>query len=105
MTDGKNLWGGRFTGKPDETFAEFNNSYRFDRRLFAADVRASIAHANGLLRASVLTADENDAITGALRTMLELAAGDQAYIESDAEDVHSFIESRLVELIGDAGKK
>ncbi|MEO7674839.1 MAG: argininosuccinate lyase [Pyrinomonadaceae bacterium] len=99
------LWGGRFTGKPDETFAEFNNSYRFDRRLFAADVRASIAHANGLARADVLSVDEAASITGALRTMLELAAGDPAYMESDAEDVHSFIESRLVELIGDTGKK
>ena len=73
------LWGGRFTGKPDETFAEFNKSFSFDKRLFAADVRASIAHANGLLRAGVLTVEENAAITGALRTMLEFAAGDLDY--------------------------
>ncbi len=105
MTNSGQLWGGRFTGKPDETFAEFNNSYRFDKRLFAADVRASIAHANGLLRAGILTADENSAIAGALRIMLELAAGDPEYMYSDAEDVHSFIESKLVELIGDTGKK
>ena len=105
MTESKNLWGGRFTEKPDETFAEFNNSFRFDKRLFAADVRASIAHANGLWRAGILSADENVAITGALRTMLELAAGDAAYMESSAEDVHSFIESMLVVLIGDTGKK
>lgn len=99
------LWGGRFTGKADETFAEFNDSFRFDKRLFTADVRASIAHANGLLRAGILTEDENAAITGALRTMLDLAFGDPAYMNSEAEDVHSFIESRLVELIGDTGKK
>ena len=105
MTNSDQLWGGRFTGKPDETFAEFNNSFRFDKRLLAADVRASIAHANGLLRAGVLTADENAGIIGALRTILELAAGDLAYMDFDAEDVHSFIESRLVELIGDTGKK
>lgn len=105
MTNSGQLWGGRFTGKPDETFADFNNSFRFDERLFTADVRASIAHANGLLVASVLTADENSAITGALRTMLELAAGDPAYLKLDAEDVHSFIELRIVELIGDTGKK
>ena len=105
MSKSDQLWGGRFTGKPDETFAEFNNSFSFDKRLFAADVRASIAHANGLLRAGILNADENAAITGALRTMLELTAGDAEYMNSDAEDVHSFIESKLVELIGDAGKK
>ena len=105
MTNSGQLWGGRFTGKPNETFAEFNNSFRFDKRLFAADVHASIAHANGLLRAGVLTEDENTAITSALRTLLELAAGDAEYMNSDAEDVHSFIELKLVELIGDAGKK
>ena len=103
--DAKNLWGGRFTGKPDETFARFNNSYAVDRRLFAADIRASIAHANGLLRAGVLTEDENAAITNSLKKMLELAAADAAYMESGAEDVHSFIESKLVEMIGDTGKK
>ncbi len=105
MDKSDQLWGGRFTGKPDETFAEFNNSFRFDKRLLTADVRASIAHANGLLRAGILTEDENAGLTGALRTILELAAGDPAYMDSDAEDVHSFIESRLVELIGDTGKK
>ena len=105
MSKSDQLWGGRFTGKPDETFAEFNNSFRFDKRLFAADARASIAHANGLLRAGIITVNENAAITGALRTMLGLAEGDPAYTESDAEDVHSFIESKLVELIGDTGKK
>ncbi|MGB7209433.1 MAG: argininosuccinate lyase [Pyrinomonadaceae bacterium] len=105
MTNSGQLWGGRFTGKPDETFAEFNKSFSFDKRLFAADVRASIAHANGLLRAGVLTVEENAAITGALRTILELAAGDSAYLESDAEDVHSFIEAKLVELVGVTGKK
>jgi argininosuccinate lyase len=51
MTEKQNLWGGRFTEAPDKTFAEFNDSFRFDRRLFAADVRASIAHANGLTAA------------------------------------------------------
>ena len=54
MTESKKLWGGRFTGKSDETFAEFNNSFRFDLRLFGADVRASIGHALGLKNAGVL---------------------------------------------------
>ena len=55
MTKSGQLWGGRFTEKPDETFAEFNDSFRFDRRLFVADVSASIAHANGLEKAGVIT--------------------------------------------------
>ncbi len=105
MTNSEKLWGGRFTGKSDETFAEFNRSFGFDIRLFEADVRASIAHANGLQGAGVFTADEAEAVTGALRTMLELASSDAEYIRLDSEDVHSFIEARLVELAGDLGKK
>ena len=104
MKESKNLWGGRFTEGPNETFAEFNNSFRFDRRLFAADVRASIAHANGLATAGVLTAEEKGSIAGALGSLLGRAA-DVAFFESDAEDVHSFIEAKLVALVGDTGKK
>ena len=105
MTESKNLWGGRFTGSPDETFVEFNNSFNFDKRLFGADVRASIAHANGLMTAGVLSQHERDEIVAALRSMLERAETDRDFFESDAEDVHSFIETRLVEAIGDTGKK
>lgn len=106
MTKSGQLWGGRFTEKPDETFAEFNDSFRFDRRLFAADVRASIAHANGLARAGVLTADEAAAITGGLVEMLVAADSGAAIFDgSDAEDVHSFIEGTLIAAIGDAGRK
>ncbi len=106
MTKSGQLWGGRFTEKPDETFAEFNDSFRFDRRLFAADVRASIAYANGLARAGVLTADEAAAITGGLVEMLAAADSGAAIFDgSDAEDVHSFIEGTLIAAIGDAGRK
>src|SRR5215207_8838748 len=100
-----NLWGGRFTEKPDETFAEFNSSFRFDRRLFASDVRATIAQANGLERAGVLTSAENGEILRALESLLDRSKSDAAFFESDAEDVHSFIEQRLIEVVGDTGKK
>ena len=103
-TRSTNLWGGRFTEGPNETFAEFNNSFGFDRRLFAADVRASIAHANGLATAGVLSAEEKGSINGALGSLLEKTV-DVDFFESDAEDVHSFIEAKLVELVGDTGKK
>jgi len=47
------LWGGRFKGKTDPGFAEFNNSFRFDRRLFAVDVVGSIAYCRALEAAGV----------------------------------------------------
>ena len=106
MTKSGQLWGGRFTEGPDETFAEFNDSFRFDKRLFAADVRASIAHANGIAAAGVLTAEELAAIADRLSSMLNEASLDDAYFEgSTAEDVHSFIEGKLIANIGDAGRK
>ncbi len=104
MTKSGQLRGGRFTEKPHETFAEFNDSFRFDRRLFSADIRASIAHTNGLLRANVLTAEEASAIKGGLSNLLEQTDA-SCFDRSDAEDVHSFIESELTALIGDTGRK
>jgi argininosuccinate lyase len=100
-----NLWGGRFTGPPDETFRAFNDSFRFDLLLFAADVRASIAHAAGLGRAGVLSAAERATITDGLQSLLATSGSEDGFFTDDAEDVHSFIESRLVEIVGDVGKK
>lgn len=106
MSKSGQLWGGRFTEKPDETFAEFNDSFRFDQRLFAADVTASIAHANGLAAASVCSSDECASIVSGLEKLLEQAAVGADFFEgSDAEDVHSFIEGKLIDLVGDAGRK
>ncbi|CAN5610786.1 MAG: argininosuccinate lyase [Acidobacteriota bacterium] len=106
MAETENLWGGRFIGKPDETFAGFNSSFRFDRRLFAADVRAGIAHANALFNAHVLKQSETEAIIKSLQKMLDQANSEGEFFEnSDAEDVHSFIESKLVAMIGETGKK
>ncbi len=102
----KNLWGGRFTGKTDPGFAEFNRSFRFDRRLFAVDVRASIAHCDGLAGAGVLTGPESNEIKSALHAILNQGQTDASYFdEPNSEDVHSFVEARLVEMIGDTGRK
>jgi argininosuccinate lyase len=106
MTKPGNLWGGRFTGQVDPSFADFNNSFSFDRRLFEVDVRASLAHCNGLVRAGVLSSEEGDRIKTGLSRILEAASADKSYLDGiEAEDVHSFVEARLVELIGDTGRK
>lgn len=106
MSKSTNLWGGRFTGTVDAGFAEFNRSFDFDRRLFEADVRASRAHCRGLLGAGVLDQTETDAICGALVEIEKKAESEAEYFNSpSSEDVHSFIETRLVEAIGDTGRK
>src|SRR5690349_20219934 len=95
------MWGGRFKEGSDPQFAEFNRSFGFDQRLFAVDVRASIAWCAALERAAVLTSAEAQEI----RNALESIRAEGVSVKSRAEDVHSFVESRLVELIGDAGRK
>jgi argininosuccinate lyase len=107
MSESKTLWGGRFTGQIDPGFARFNRSFGFDRRLFEADARASLAHCEGLRAAGVL--DDGDAarISEGLRRLLSQAdeRGESFFDDGSAEDVHSFIEARLIELVGDAGRK
>lgn len=102
----KNLWGGRFQGEADPAFAEFNRSFGFDRRLFEADVRASLAHCDSLAGAGVLDADEAQQLHSALESLIEHNRQDPNYFdEIPAEDVHSFVEARLIELVGDLGRK
>jgi argininosuccinate lyase len=103
-----NLWGGRFTGETDKHFAAFNASFRFDRRLIFADLQACAVHARALGRAGVLQQSEIAAITDGLKKIGEMAA-EPGFLDrpefAATEDVHSFIESRLVELIGQTGYK
>jgi argininosuccinate lyase len=103
-----NLWGGRFSGETDSRFAEFNASFRFDRRLIFADLRACAVHARALGRAGVLQENEVEAITQGLQKIAEMAS-EPGFLDrpefAATEDVHSFIESRLVELIGSTGYK
>lgn len=102
----KNLWGGRFTGETDPGFSEFNSSFAFDRRLFEVDVRASIAHCDGLAGTDVLTTAESEKIKSALSQIMDLGRSQADYFDDiAAEDVHSFVEARLVEMIGDTGRK
>src|SRR6266849_4948295 len=98
MSKGKNLWGGRFTAGADPSFAKFNNSFAFDRRLFEVDIRASVAHCNGLVNAGVLSVEEAGHIKEGLQTILDGCLADGGYFdELESEDVHSFVEVRLVE--------
>jgi argininosuccinate lyase len=88
------LWGGRFASGPSELLRRFNDSFAFDRELFDADVRGSLAWARALADAGALTADECAAIVGGLEA---LAAPDA---DDDFEDVHSYVEAKLRERIG-----
>ena len=95
------LWGGRFTEPPSVTLERLNESYSFDRELLAADIAGSVAWAEELALASVLERGEARRIVAALRRIGKEAAP----INGPWEDVHSYVEARLFELVGKlAGK-
>lgn len=106
MNNSKNLWGGRFTQKADKKFFEFNRSFDFDKNLFAADIRGSLAHCRGLEKAGIISENESIDIQFGLLEILKISKNTVNFFDNDAaEDVHSFIEEKLIEMIGDTGKK
>ncbi|MDQ3750602.1 MAG: argininosuccinate lyase, partial [Acidobacteriota bacterium] len=85
---------------------EFTNSFRFDRRLFFADIRISFVYCDALFQAGVLTRLESERIKNGLQAIVKRAEFDKNYFEETAADnVHSFVETRLIQLIGEAGGK
>ena len=98
-------WGGRFSQGTDAAAERFTASLAFDRRLWPQDVAGSIAWARALARARVLTDAERDAIVKGLEAVRgELEAGTFSF-RPELEDIHTNIERRLVELIGEVGGK
>jgi argininosuccinate lyase len=103
------LWSGRFAGDPDAALFEFGASFAFDRRLFEDDVRGSLAWAEALEKAGVLTQADASRIRTALEDIAATGASDPGFFASEAanhdEDVHSFVERELVARVGDAGRR
>jgi len=98
-------WGGRFSQGTDAAAERFTASLAFDRRLWPQDVAGSIAWTRALARARVLTDAERDAIVKGLEAVRgELEAGTFSF-RPELEDIHTNIERRLVELIGEVGGK
>ena len=100
------LWGGRFTQGPDQRFKDYNDSLKFDYRMAIEDIEGSICWADAIYKAGVLTAKENADLKKALSELLEEVSKDiYAIATAGDEDIHSYIERRLIEKVGDLGKK
>lgn len=100
------LWGGRFESGPDALFKQFNDSLRFDFRLARQDIFGSVGWAKGIHRAGVLTDAELATLEAALAQLASDVEADPLLpSRSDAEDIHSWVESRLIEKVGALGKK
>lgn len=99
------LWGGRFAKPTEEKAREFLRSYPFDVRLARQDVIGSIAHARMLQRQGILSQEEGDQILRGLQQILEEVEEGQPPFDPSAEDVHTAVEVRLQELIGEVAGK
>ena len=103
--DTSKLWGGRFNEPTDSFVQQFTASVDFDQRMAAEDIAGSLAHADMLCAAGVLTAKELDAIRNGLAQVRDEISSGSFNWSVELEDVHMNIEARLTELIGVTGKK
>ena len=98
------LWQGRFDSPEAADADAFNESLSFDRKLWRADIEASVAHATMLGKCGILTAEEADAICAGLKGIFADIEAGRLAVEGQ-EDIHSFVEGELVSRIGQTGKK
>lgn len=105
MSKDKKLWGGRFSVDPDPLMRQLNDSIRFDQVLYSVDIAGSIAYAWALARAEIITTAEAQQMESGLEEILkEFENKSFAFVEGD-EDIHTAVERRLTELIGDVAGK
>jgi len=76
-----------------------------DRRLVEHDLRGSLAHAAGLAHAGLISEADGEALRGGLETLLTGFRAGEWTVEPGDEDVHSAVERRLIELVGEPGKR
>lgn len=105
MSDEAHLWSGRFDAAPDAEVFDYQASFRFDRRLFDDDIEGSLAWADALAGAGVLSAAEAATIRDGLAEIRRCGRDDPSFVDGDDEDVHAFVERQLIERVGDLGRR
>ena len=99
------MWTGVTDGITDSIADDFNSSIHFDSRMYAHDIKGSMAHAMMLSVCGIITEEESGAIITGLEGILrDLESGKLAF-DMSAEDIHMFVEQELTNRIGDVGKK
>ena len=105
MSDESHLWSGRFESAPDEEVFRFQASFGFDRRLFEDDIEGSLAWAEALAAAGVLSSADAGSIRDALIEIRRAGRDDPGFVAGPDEDVHAFVERQLVDRLGDVGRR
>jgi argininosuccinate lyase len=99
------IWGGRFSSSSNKLMEEFNSSILFDKKLYKQDIEASIVHAEMLCKQKIISEKDFKLIKTGLKKIKTEISNNNFTFSIKLEDIHMNIENRLVDLIGDAGKK
>ncbi len=99
------LWAGRAHEKLDKAAEDFNSSIRVDCRMYAEDIKGSIAHAQMLAKCGIISEAEGKELSEGLAGILADIDSGALAIDLAAEDIHSFVESELTQRLGAVGKK
>ena len=99
------LWGGRFEKDMDQIVKEFNASIGYDQRMYREDIEGSIAHVTMLASCGIVTEEERDQIIKGLETIREKIESGEIEFTVEDEDIYMGIETRLIQELGDVGKK
>lgn len=101
----KKMWAGRFEKATDKEVNDYNSSLPFDCKMYSQDIEGSIAHSQMLAKQGVISAKDAEDIKSGLLSIKEDIESGKLTFDSDAEDIHMFIEEELTNRIGDAGKR
>lgn len=99
------LWGGRFTKETNQLVHNFNASIDFDQKFYKQDIQGSIAHVTMLAAQGIIKDEEKDSIIKGLTGIRSDIENGSLSLNSEHEDIHSFVEAHLIERIGEVGKK
>ena len=99
------MWTGVTDGVTDSIADDFNSSIHFDSRMYAHDIKGSMAHAMMLSICGIITEEESGAIITGLEDILRDIDSGKLAFDMSAEDIHMFVEQELTNRIGDVGKK
>ncbi len=103
--DSNKVWGGRFKSSTNRLMEEFNSSIEFDKNLYIEDIEGSVVHSEMLARQKIISKRDYQLIKTGLNKIKKEIDNKKLIFSSKLEDVHMNIENRLIELIGDTGKK
>src|SRR5659263_604462 len=99
------MWDGRFQKETNKAANDYNTSLPFDCRMYAQDIKGSMAHCRMLNTQGILSLEDSSKILSGLSGILADIEEGKMNFDSDAEDIHMFVEEELTQRIGDAGKR